>query len=54
MEDQLAKLARELFESTEPQKDTTETRSHFAGVDLAEFAAGGAGLAQAPRDEVKK
>jgi hypothetical protein len=25
MEDHLAKLARELFESTEPQKDTTET-----------------------------
>ena len=27
MEDHLAKLARELFESTEPQKDTTETPS---------------------------
>jgi hypothetical protein len=26
MEDRLAKLARELFESTEPQKDTTETQ----------------------------
>jgi hypothetical protein len=27
MEDQLAKLARELFGPTEPQKDTTETRN---------------------------
>ena len=51
MEHDLTKLARELFESTEPQKDTTETPSPgLLDSDLAALAAGRAGSAGCVRN----